>query len=63
MEEVQLHLEEADSCLAEAELLLASSHLRQESDYRLAGRLTNEKAQEVLGWAKEFVEACRKVCE
>jgi uncharacterized protein (UPF0332 family) len=26
MEEAQLHLEEADSCLAEAELLLTSSH-------------------------------------
>jgi len=123
MEEAQLHLEEADSCLAEAELLLTSSHpggavnrsyyamfhaataallhrgikrrshqgiiaafgqtfvkpgivdarfhkylakafdLRQESDYRLTVPLTNEKTQEVLGRAKEFVAACRKLCE
>lgn len=37
--------------------------LRQESDYRLTVPLTDEKAQDVLGWAKEFVAACRKLCE
>jgi len=122
-EEVRLHLEEADGCLAQAELLLASSYLsgavsrsyyamfhaasaallhrdikrrshqgiiaafgqtfakpgivdarfhkylakvfdlRQESDYRPTGRLTELRAQEVLGWAKEFVTVCRALCE
>ena len=37
--------------------------LRQESDYQPMVRLIDEKAQEVLGWAKEFVAACRKLCE
>jgi uncharacterized protein (UPF0332 family) len=122
-EEVQLHLTEADDCLAEAGLLLASSHLggavsrayyamfhaataalsqqglkrrshqgiitafgqtfvksglvdvrvhkhftrafsvRQESDYSPGVRLTQETAQEVLGWAREFVGVCRRLCE
>jgi uncharacterized protein (UPF0332 family) len=37
--------------------------LRQESDYLPIVRLVDEKAQEVLGWAKEFVAVCRKLCE
>jgi uncharacterized protein (UPF0332 family) len=37
--------------------------LRQESDYQPIVRLTDEKAQEVLGWATEFVAVCRKLCE
>ena len=37
--------------------------LRQESDYLPMVRVTDEKAQEVLGWAKEFVAVCRKLCE
>ena len=122
-EEVQLHLEEADRCRVEAELLLTSSHLggavnrsyyamfhaataallhrgikrrshqgiiatfgqtfvksgvvdarlhkdlartfdlRQESDYRLTARLTNEKVEEVLDRARGFVAVCRTLCE
>jgi uncharacterized protein (UPF0332 family) len=122
-EEVRLHLEEADACLAQAELLLASPHpggavsrsyyamfhaanaallhrdikrrsqrgiiaafgqafaksgivdtgfhkrfaevfdLRQESDYRPMVRLTEERGREVLSWAREFVAACRTLCE
>jgi uncharacterized protein (UPF0332 family) len=122
-EDVQLHLREADNCLAEAGLLLASSFpgagvsrayyamfhaataallqqgikrrshqgiiaafgqtfvkpgiidarfhkyftkafsLRQESDYSPLARLVDETAQEVLGWARELVIVCRKLCE
>ena len=122
-EEVQLHLEEADGCLAEAALLLASSYLggtvsrsyyamfhaataallhrdikrrshqgviaafgqtfakpgivdtrfhkylakafylRQESDYRPTARLTEARAREVLGLAREFVAVCHALCE
>jgi hypothetical protein len=122
-EDVRLHLEGADDCLAQAELLLASSYpggavsrsyyamfhaataallhqgikrrshqgiiaafgetfaksgivevrfhkhladafdLRQQSDYRPIAHLTEAQAQEVLGWAREFVAACRKLCE
>ncbi len=121
-EDVRLHLERADDCLAQAELLLASSYpgaalsrsyyamfhaataallhrgierrshqgiiaafgqtfaktgivdirfhryladafdLRQESDYRAVVRLTDEQAREVLGWAEDFVNVCRKLC-
>jgi len=121
-EDVELHLREADDCLAQAELLLTScfpggavsrsyyamfhaataallhqgikrrSHqgiiaafgqtfvkpgivdarfhkyftkvfsLRQESDYLPVVRLVDETAREVLGWAQEFVAACRKLC-
>jgi uncharacterized protein len=121
-EEVRLHLEEAHECLAEAELLLASSYLggavsrsyyamfhaataallrrdikrrshqgviaafgqtfakpgivdarfhkylakafdlRQESDYWPQARLTEARAREVLGLAKEFVAVCRTLC-
>ena len=122
-EEVRLHLEEADACLAQAELLLTSLHpggavsrayyamfhaataallhrdikrrshqgiiaafgqtfakagildarfhrhlvkvfdLRQESDYRPGTRVTEDLAKDVLGLAKDFVDACRKLCE
>jgi uncharacterized protein (UPF0332 family) len=122
-EDVQLHLKEADNCLAEAELLLTPSFLggavsrsyyamfhaataallqrgikrrshqgiivafgqtfvkpglvdarfhkyftkafglRQESDCSPVVRLVDETAQEVLGWAREFVTVCRKLCE
>lgn len=122
-EDVRLHLEMADDCLAQAELLLASSYpgvavsrsyyamfhaataallhhgikrrshqgiiaafgetfarsgiiearlhkdfaeafdLRQDSDYRPTVRITDEQAQEVLGWGREFVATCRKLCE
>jgi uncharacterized protein len=122
-EEVRLHLEEADSCPAQAELLLVSSYLggavsrsyyamfhaataallhrgikrrshqgvlaafgqtlakpgivearfhkyfakafdlRLESHYRPATRLTEARAREVLGLAKEFVAVCRTLCE
>jgi len=33
--------------------------LHQESGYRAIVRLTNERAQEVVGWAPEFVAVCR----
>jgi uncharacterized protein (UPF0332 family) len=122
-EEVRLHLESAEDCLAQAELLRAASHagaaisrayyamfhaataallhegierhshqgiisafgqtftksgrvdprfhrylkevfdLRQESDYQPMVRLIDERAQEVLGWAREFVSVCRKLYE
>lgn len=122
-EDVQLHIREAENCLAEAELLLASSFagaavsrsyyamfhaataallqqgikrrshqgiitafgqtfvkpgtvdarfhryfakafsLRQESDYLPVVRLVNERAREVLDWAREFVVVCRRLCE
>jgi uncharacterized protein (UPF0332 family) len=122
-EEVAIHFESADKCIAQAELLYAASHpgaaigrsyyamfhaataallhkgverhshrgilaafaqtfvktgrtdarfhrylreafdLRQESDYQPAIQLTIERAQEVLGWAREFVAACKKLCE
>jgi uncharacterized protein (UPF0332 family) len=122
-EEVRLHIESAEDCLVQAELLLAASHpsaavsrayyamfhgatasllhkgierhshqgiisafgqtfakpglvdprfhrylkevfdLRQESDYQPMVRLIDEKAQEVLGWAREFVAVCWKLCE
>jgi uncharacterized protein (UPF0332 family) len=121
-EDVQLHLQRADDCIAEAELLLRASRpgavvsrsyyamfhaataallhhdirrrshqgiiaafgqtfvksgridarfhryvkesfdLRQESDYQPVVRLTQEQAQEVLSWAREFVAACRGLC-
>ncbi len=42
----------------------ARDELTSESDIDIAVVLDeNEKAQEVLGWAKEFVAACRKLCE
>lgn len=122
-EDVHLHLDRADDCIAEAELLLHASHpgvavsrsyyamfhaataallhggvkrrshqgiiaafgqtfvksgqidarfhrylkdafdLRQESDYQPVVRLTDQQAQEVLGWAREFVATCRRLCE
>ena len=122
-EEVRLHLESAEDCLAQAELLRAASHagaaisrayyamfhaataallhegierhshqgiisafgqtftksgrvdprfhrylkevfdLRQESDYQPMVRLIDERAQEVLGRAREFVSVCRKLYE
>ena len=122
-EEVRLHLESAEDCLAQAKLLRAASHagaaisrayyamfhaataallhegierhshqgiisafgqtftksgrvdprfhrylkevfdLRQESDYQPMVRLIDERAQEVLGWAREFVSVCRKLYE
>ena len=122
-DDVRLHLERADDCIADAELLLAASRvgaavsrayytmfhaataallhrgitrhshqgviaafgqvfakpghvdarlhryfadafdLRQESDYLPVVRLVDEKAQEVLGWAREFVAVCRQLCE
>ena len=37
--------------------------LRQESDYAPMVRLSDGTAREVLGWAREFVAACRKLCE
>jgi uncharacterized protein (UPF0332 family) len=37
--------------------------LRQESDYQPKVRLIDAKAQEVLGWAREFVAVCRRLCE
>ena len=37
--------------------------LRQESDYQPMVRLIDERAQEVLGWAREFVSVCRKLYE
>jgi uncharacterized protein (UPF0332 family) len=37
--------------------------LRQESDYLPVVRLGDETAREVLGWAKEFVAVCQKLCE
>lgn len=122
-EEVNLHLERANDCIAEAELLLAASRagvavsrsyyamfhaataallhkgierhsrqgiiaafaqtfvkpghvearfhrylkqafdLRQESDYQPVVRLTDLQAEEVLGWARQFVATCGKLCE
>ncbi len=122
-EEVRLHIDEAERCLAEAQLLLTSSYLggavnrsyyamfhaataallhrgikrrshegviaafgqtfakpgivdtrfhksfakafdlRLESDYRPTTRLTEARAREVLGLAKEFVAVCRTLCE
>ena len=122
-DDVRLHLERADDCIADAELLLAGSRvgaavsrayyamfhaataallhrgitrhshqgviaafgrifpkprhvdirlhryfadtfdLQQESDYLPVVRLVDEKAREVLGWAREFVTVCRKLCE
>ena len=121
-EEVAIHLESANECITQAELLCAASHpgaaigrsyyamfhaatavllhrgverhshqgiiaafaqifvktglvearfhrylrkafdLRQESDYQPAVRMADEQAREVLGWAKEFVAACKKLC-
>jgi len=37
--------------------------LRQESDYQPVVRLVDETTREVLGWAREFVVVCRKLCE
>ena len=37
--------------------------LRQESDYLPIVRITQEQATEVLGWSREFVTACRQLCE
>lgn len=37
--------------------------LRQESDYQPMVRLIGERAQEVLGRARDFVAACRTLCE
>jgi len=122
-DDVRLHLDRAEDCIADAELLLAASRsgaavsrayyamfhaataallhrgitrrshqgviaafgqvfaksghvdvrlhrrfadafdLRQESDYLPVIRLVDEKAHEVLGWAKEFAAVCRKLCE
>ncbi len=122
-EDVRLHLERADDCLSEAELLLEAarpgvavsrayyamfhaataallhqgirrrSHkgivagfgqtfaksgavdarlhrylrdafdLRQESDYQPIVRVTDSQSQKVLGWAREFVAACRDLCQ
>ncbi len=122
-EEVSLHLERANDCIAEAELLLAASRagvavcrsyyamfhaataallhkgierhshqgiisafaqtfvkprhvearfhrylkeafdLRQESDYQPIVRLVDPQAQEVLGWAREFVAMCGRLCK
>jgi uncharacterized protein (UPF0332 family) len=104
-DDVRLHLERADDCIADAELLLAAARLgaavsrayyamfhaataafgqvfakpelidvrfhrhladafdlRQESDYLPIVRLRDEKAREVLGWAREFVAVCRMLC-
>ncbi len=122
-EETSLHLDRAQGCLGEAELLLGASHftaaisrayyamfhaataallhcgierhshqgiiaafgqtfakagrvevrfhgylkkafdLRQESDYQPVVRLADEEAREVVNWAKEFVAACKGLCE
>jgi uncharacterized protein (UPF0332 family) len=63
-EEVRLHLDDAEDCLAQAELLLSASHPGAAvSRAYYAMFHGDEKAQEVLGWAKEFVAACRKLCE
>jgi uncharacterized protein (UPF0332 family) len=43
--------------------LKESFDLRQESDYQPIVRLTDEQAEKVLGWAREFVAACRKLCD
>jgi uncharacterized protein (UPF0332 family) len=37
--------------------------LRQESDYQPIVRVTESQAQRVLGWTREFVAACRDLCE
>jgi hypothetical protein len=37
--------------------------LRQDSDYLPIVRLKEEKAREVIGWAKESVTVCRTRCE
>jgi uncharacterized protein (UPF0332 family) len=37
--------------------------LRQESDYQPVAQITEAQAREVLGWAREFVATCRKLCE
>jgi uncharacterized protein (UPF0332 family) len=123
IEDARLHIREAEDCLAQAELMLASSFpgasvsrsyyamfhaataallqrgvkrrshqgiiaafgqtfvkpgivdarfhkyltkafsLRQESDYLPMVRLVDERAREVIDWAKEFVVVCRKLCE
>lgn len=83
-EEVRLHLDDAEDCLAHQGIISAFGQtfakpgrvdprfhrylketfdLRQESDYQPMVRFIDEKAQEVLGWAKEFVAVCRKLCE
>lgn len=122
-DDVHLHLERADDCIADAELLLAASRLgaavnrayyamfhgataallhqgitrhshqgviaafgqvfakpglidvrfhryladafdlRQDSDYLPIVRLRDEKVQEILDRAREFVAVCRTLCE
>jgi uncharacterized protein (UPF0332 family) len=121
-DDVRLHLERADDCIADAELLFAASRygaavsrayyamfhaataallhrgitrhshhgviaafghvfaksglvdvrfhkyfadafdLRQESDYLPVVRLADDRAREVVGWAREFVAVCRTLC-
>jgi predicted nucleotidyltransferase len=38
-------------------------HEDSDSDYRPVIRVADEQAQEVLGWAREFVGVCRKLCK